>query len=111
MKMFKYLSLTLLLVLFSAQTMGGSGHSHEPVSQQRAEAIASRIVVSMVNQGVIDKSWKDESVEMSEKKAFGGRPEWVVSFVNRDIADEKKQTLYVFLTLSGEYLAANYTGE
>lgn len=111
MRIFKYLSMTLLLALFSAQSMGGSGHSHEPVSQKRAEEIASRIVVSMVNQGVIEKSWKDETVEKSERKAFAGRPEWVISFVNPDVADQSKQTLYVFLTLSGEYLAANYSGE
>ena len=111
MKHFKYLSLALLLTLFSAVAYAGAGHSHEPVSQAKAEQIASRIVTNMVRQGVIEQSWEGRSVAKSETKTFGGQREWVISYHNPTITDEQKQTLYVFLTLSGEYLAANYSGE
>ncbi len=37
--------------------------------------------------------------------------EWLVIFNNENITDEEKQTLYVFLTISGEYIAVNYTGK
>lgn len=42
---------------------------------------------------------------------FDGDTEWVVVFVNDKIADTDKQKLYVFLTLGGDYIAANYTGK
>jgi hypothetical protein len=35
----------------------------------------------------------------------------VAVFVNDKITDPAKQKLYVFMTLGGDYLAANYTGE
>ena len=31
--------------------------------------------------------------------------------IAENITDEEKQTLYVFLTISGEYIAVNYTGK
>lgn len=36
--------------------------------------------------------------------------EWVVIFNNQKISESDKQKLYVFLTLNGEYIAANHTG-
>ena len=59
----------------------------------------------------LDKNWASTTVSSSEKKMFDGRQEWVVSFVNEKVTDAKKRTLYVFLTLSGDYIAANYTGK
>lgn len=56
-------------------------------------------------------SWKDTAVAKTEKKKFGKQLEWVVSFNNKSIKEADKQTLYIFLSLGGEYLAANYTGK
>jgi hypothetical protein len=42
---------------------------------------------------------------------FKGNPEWVAVFVNDEITDPDKRTLYIYLTLGGDYIAANYTGE
>lgn len=106
---------SLVLGLFSAAAMAGAGHdhghSHDPVSQSQAEEVATKSVSSLVDRGKLDKSWKATSVAKAKKKKnFGGSMEWVVSFKNENIKDPAKQTLYVFLTLGGEYLAANYTG-
>jgi len=32
-------------------------------------------------------------------------------YINKKITDTEKQKLYVFLTIGGEYIAANYTGK
>lgn len=109
--------LTFVIALFSSAALSGSGHdhghghSHEPVTQQQAEQIASRVVSSLINKSVIDKSWDGITVEKSEQKTFDGRQEWVVSYKNEKASDPQKRTLYIFLTLTGEYLAANYTGQ
>lgn len=106
---------SLALGLFSAVTFAGSdhdhGHSHNPVTQSKAEDIAANRVSKLADNGKIDSSWKATKVAKSEKKKFGGETEWVITFKNDKISDPTKQTLYVFLTLGGEYLAANYTGE
>jgi hypothetical protein len=106
---------SLALSLFSAVAFAGAGHdhghSHDPVTQSKAEAIAAKSVSRLVEKGKIDTSWKAVTVAKSEKKKFGGETEWVVSFKNDKVSDPSKQTLYIFLTLGGEYLAANYTGK
>ena len=47
----------------------------------------------------------------AEKKTFAKGPEWVVSFNNDKIKNKTKQTLYIFYSLNGHYIAANYTGK
>lgn len=89
----------------------GHSHSHDPVSQGKAEEVAKQNVARLVDKGKIDKSWKSTSVAKAEKKKFGQKMEWVVSFKNDKISDTSKQTLYVFLSLTGDYIAANYTGK
>ena len=106
--------LTFVLTLFSSVTLAGAGHDHgtplEPVTQQRAEQIASRVVSTLISNGVIENSWDNIKVYKSEQKIFDGGPEWVVSYTNQAVSDPEKRTLYIFMTLAGEYLAANYTG-
>lgn len=88
----------------------GHGHSHEPVTQAQAEEEAISSVAKLVQRKKIDSSWASVTVHSSEKKEFDGQTEWVVIFKNEKVSDPDKQTLYVFLTLEGRYLAANYTG-
>ena len=107
------LSFTLALVSTLAIAGGGHGHghSHEPVNQATANSKATRIISNFIKQKTLNKSWAGTTVSSSEKKTFNGKQEWVVSFVNEKVEDTKKRKLYVFLTLSGDYIAANYTGK
>jgi len=106
--------ISLTLSLFSLVAMAGAGHdhghSHDPVTQIQAEEVATNSVSTLVDKGKIDKSWKSIKATKSEKKSFGGNMEWVVVFNNKNVSEPAKQTLYIFLTLGGEYLAANHTG-
>lgn len=111
------LPIFLALSLFSMTTMAGGshshghGHSHGPVDQATANLKAKNIVANFIKKKILDKSWESIEVNSSEKKTFNGKQEWVVSFVNEKFADIKKRKLYIFLTLSGSYIAANYTGK
>lgn len=88
----------------------GHGHAHDPVTKSQAEEIATETVAKLVDRDKIEASWKSVDVSTSEKKKFGKNMEWMVVFKNEKVSDPEKQTLYIFLTLTGEYLAANYTG-
>lgn len=105
---------SLIVSLFSWGAWAGPGHdhghSHDPVTQSQAETIATEKLAKLIEQGKLDSSWKDVKVAKAEQKKFKDQMEWVVSFQNSTASDPSKQTLYVFLTLGGEYLAANFTG-
>jgi hypothetical protein len=107
--------LTFVLTLFSSAVLAGTDHDHgvplEPVTQQQAEQIASRIVSTFSRKDEIDQSWNNIKVDKSEKKSFSGNLEWVVSYKNEAVSDPEKRALYIFLTLGGEFIAANYTGK
>ena len=89
----------------------GHSHSHDPVSQSQAEEAAVKRVEKLVSKRKIADSWKGIKVAGSEKKKFGDKEEWVVSFKNDKVSDPNKQTLYIFLSLTGDYIAANFTGQ
>ena len=113
----KTLLFSLFLSLCSATAMAGSGHdhghshSHAPVNQATATTNATEVVAALVKRNKLDESWASIKPSSVEKKVFGGAPEWVAVFVNDKITDTDKRKLYVFLTLGGDYIAANYTGE
>jgi hypothetical protein len=88
----------------------GHGHSHEPATQEQAEHSANDIVLKLVENGKIESSWKSTPVNEARKKKFGDTMEWVITFTNEKVADPEKQTLYIFLSLAGEYIAANFSG-
>ena len=101
---------------FAFPVMAGSGHNHGHSQSQKAisdiEAAnrATEVVGELANSKKIDESWIKLKADNIEQKIFSHDPEWVVTFKNEKIQDASKQTLYVFLSLSGDYLGANYTG-
>lgn len=106
-------SLMLSIVPFGAMAGAGHdhGHSHDPVTQSQAEKAAVENVAKIVASGKLDQSWKSIAVAKTEQRDYGGKKEWVVSFKNANVSDPAKQTLYVFLSVGGEYIAANFTGK
>lgn len=103
-------------LLFAAPLMAGAGHDHDhghshgPVSSDEAVKKASKRLGQLVDAGKIDESWSVAKTASVEKKTYANGLEWVVSFVNDKISDASKQTLYIFYSLDGHYIAANYTG-
>lgn len=110
------LLLGFILGLLPITAMAGSGHDHghshsnAPVNQATATTTATTIVAEFVKRKKLGESWASIKAGSVEKKEYKGSSEWVVSFVNDKITDPAKRTLYVFLTLTGDYIAANYTG-
>jgi len=108
-----------ILSLSTFSTMAGSGHdhghdhshSHTPVNQEQIGLNAAEIVKALVKRSKLDTSWKSIEATSIEKITVQGNPEWVVVYVNKNITDATKQKLYVFLTLGGDYIAANFTGK
>ena len=87
------------------------GHSHGPIDKQSAADKATLKVKQLVSAGKIDKSWGLSKVASTEQKTLKNGPEWLVIFNNAEISDKSKQKLYLFYSIDGQYLAANYTGK
>lgn len=123
----KRLIMTLLVV--SAMTFGlpayaGSGHAHDKdgghsnhghshgsFDSNRAKTKAMRMLAGLIKKGIIEPSWEGARPAKAEKKTFAKGPEWIVSFKNDKVKDKAKQTLYIFYSLDGHYIAANYSGK
>ncbi len=106
-----------LLILFSLSTpfaYGGEGHDHgnepsEPISKSEAGKKAAEFVRNFSKKGKLPESWGSLQPATVEQKIFK-KPEWVVTFNNPKEKNKDKQTLYVFLSLTGHFLGANFTG-
>ena len=113
--MHKIIICLLALFVFSGTVAyAGSNHSHGPtiiITEAQAIEKATSIVKRFVKREKIDSSWAEVAPSSSVKKQMEFKDEWVITFDNAKIEDKAKQTLYVFINLGGEYIAANYTGK
>jgi len=89
----------------------GGSHSHGPISSDAAVKKATTKVTSLIEGGKLDKSWANLKAVGATQKDFGKGPEWVVTFKNDTVSDATKQTLYLFYSLDGTYIATNFTGK
>lgn len=112
----RQLTTTVLLcsALFATPVFSGPGHehghSHGPVSSNVAAKKATKKLAQLVKAGKIDASWKSIKPASVEQKEYAKGPEWVIIFNNEKLSDSSKKTLYMFFSLDGRYIAANYTG-
>ena len=111
------LALVISVVSVSPVYAGGGhehshdgGHSHGPVSAVVVIKKADEKVAQLVKAGKVDKSWAGKKAS-AKKKRFKNGEEWVVSYNNTEMKDIAKQNLYLFFSLNGRYIAANYTGK
>ncbi len=109
---FLFLCMTLSVTAF-AGSGHNHGHSHEqkPISSEEAQSRAEKKVTALVKAGSIDKTWAGIKSNNIKQITFSHDPEWVISFSNNKISDASKQSLYLFYSLDGQYIAANYTGK
>jgi hypothetical protein len=96
----------------TALAAGGHGHSHGPVeiTKSQAEKIASYRVAELVLAREIHESWSSIVPASAEKTRISNDTEWVVVYDNDETPDADKKKLFVFLSSTGDYIAANFTG-
>jgi hypothetical protein len=96
---------------------GGHGHSHGPVDVCKKLATKDLKTSSMkigkchisrfITAGKINKSWTNAS--LAQNKSIPKRKEWLVTFKNDK--GVKGKELFIFLSASGSFVAANFTGK
>lgn len=111
MKWFKVVLIGFFLTFNAIEATAGSGHYHGPVSQAQAEWTAKNIVSNMVRQNSLSQSWEDSPVKSLKRVKLAGDLVWQAIFANDQITVPGEKTLNVFLTLTGGFIKANYTGK
>jgi hypothetical protein len=79
--------------------------------RQVALTSADHIVDRLIERGAVDASWGTVQPSDALLRQRNGANEWVVTFRNDAMANPDQRVLYVMLSYSGVYLAANYTGD
>ncbi len=92
---------------------GGACHFHGnmPAKQDTVLMCAGQRKDSLVSSGKIDASWQSVKHDKIEQVEGKKGKEWKVSFRNPNAPDKDKQTLFVFVSLTGNVLAANFSGK
>jgi Family of unknown function (DUF6488) len=92
---------------------GGSCHFHgkTPATEAVVSDCANQRRDALIKAGKLDASW--QAVKLGKLELVDGKKgkEWKASFTNPAATDKSKQTLYVFFSHPGNFIAANYTGQ
>lgn len=86
-------------------------HGAKPSTEATVVGCANQRKESLVGSGKIDKSWhaiKHDKAEMVDGKK---NREWRVTFKDAAAEDKSREILYMFFTLPGNFIAANFTGQ
>jgi len=87
-----------------------SASAQNEISKTSVEEIAKKEVKRLASQKKIPKSWKSMAISKIGKTHYGDSNDWVVGFDNPKIKNKTKRTLYIFVTVKGKVVGANYTG-
>lgn len=92
---------------------GGSCHFHgyRPATEAVVLGCAVQRKDALIASGKLDKSWQAVKHDKAEMAEGAKGKEWKVTFKDTAAQDKAKETLYLFFTLPGNFIAANFTGK
>jgi len=87
-------------------------HGSKPAAEATVIQCATQYKDKLVEGHKLEKSWQAVSkVDKLEQIEGNRNKEWKLSFKNPGAADKTKDTLYLFYSLPGNFIAANHTGK
>ena len=107
--------LTAVLIFPSSAMAGEDSSCHFHGNKIATEEIVTNCAIErkerLITQGKIESSWK--TIEPGKPEMVEGKKgkEWLVTFIDPAITDKTKEKLYMFFTISGNFIAANFTGK
>lgn len=116
MKHFASIATLVATLAFAPAAFAGAGgachfHGNAPIKETILVGCASDYKDGLVSTGKIAPSWKGVKLDKAEKVEGKSMKEWKFTFKNPAETDATKQTLYLFYTLTGNFIAANFTGK
>jgi hypothetical protein len=116
MKKFVSIATLVATFAFTPAAFAGSGggchfHGHAPIKESILTGCANAQKDALISKGKIDASWKAVTLDKAETVEGKSMKEWKFTFKNPSEKDASKQTLYLFYTLTGNFIGANFTGK
>ncbi len=101
---------------FAPQALASEGgdchfHGYLPAKEATVVGCANKKKDALVKSGKIDATWQAVSLDKAEKVEGKDTKEWKLTFKNPAATDKTKETLYMFFTLPGNFIGANFTGK
>lgn len=92
---------------------GGSCHFHgtKPAAEATVASCAVQRKDALISSGKIDGAWKTVKQDKVEQVDGKKGKEWKVTFKDPAAKDKTRETLYMFFTVPGNFIAANFTGQ
>ena len=85
-------------------------HGNKEASPDTVSSCAMQRKGTLIQKGKIAKSWQTIPQEKIEQIDGKKGKEWLVTFKDPNAKDKAKETLYMFFTPTGNFIAANFTG-
>ncbi len=108
----------LLIALFATATPalaneGGNCHFHgaRPATESVVLGCAKQRKEALVKSGKLESSWQALQHNAIEQVDGKKGKEWKVAFKDPAAKDKAKENLYMFFTMPGNFIAANFTGK
>ena len=93
--------------------VGGRCHFHgsKPAAEATVLDCAAQRKEALIKSGKLDASWKSIAPDKVETVDGKKGKEWKISYRNPAAPDKGKKTLFMFYTLPGNFIAANFSGK
>lgn len=107
--------LVAIALSFAAVSPAFAHPDHDMIEMEspREVALTSAVDVKarLIERGAIPASWRDVAASNATLRQRNGADEWVVTFRNDAVTNPAERVLYVVLSYTGVYIAANFTGQ
>lgn len=92
---------------------GGSCHFHgsKPATQAIVLDCANKRKDALLSKGKLEPTWQAVKHDKAEVVEGKNGKEWKVIYKNAAAKDKEQQALFMFFTLPGNFIAANFTGK
>ncbi len=86
-------------------------HGNKPAAEATVLGCAQQRKEALAKAGKIDAVW--QAIKHDTVEAVDGKKgkEWKVTYKDPAAKDKAKETLYIFFTAPGNFIAANFTGQ
>jgi ethanolamine ammonia-lyase large subunit len=80
------------------------------LSKEDILEVSKKHITLLIKSKKVDSSWDQSMHTDIKQQTVNNFKEWVVQYKNTQVQDVAKQTLFIFVDVYGQVLAANHTG-
>ena len=107
----RYSALFAAPFAFAGSSSSCHFNGNAPIKEAVIVDCASKKKDALAFGGQIEASWKLVKLEKAQSIEGKNAKQWQLTFNNPTAKDATKQTLYMFYSLTGNFIAVNFTGK